>query len=185
MDTKIQVGSRVVFRGEFSGDERSLADIDGYAEDKAEIGKQGTVECADSGCPEVRMDSGHVIKGWAEERYELVTETRPAVGDKVRALVEELDLRKAEVYAVIEVDRDGFVVVLDDNNDRHGLYVGEYERVQESESVYLIAGMTTEYATQEAAEKFLAEDGDNGKEYTITQVVRRVRVNRTAALETI
>jgi hypothetical protein len=67
-------------------------------------------------------------------------------------------------------------------------YAHRYELVRAPEpaaTVYLIAGMTTEYATQESAEEFLREYGDNGKEYTITQVVARRRVNRTTELQSI
>jgi hypothetical protein len=192
MNTKIQVGSRVVFRGTWNGEGGPLSDIDDYPDDAAEIGKAGTVENADGGCPEVRMDSGHLITGWAEERYELVSEVALVlgVGSKVRALVDELDLRKGAVYVVTEVESDNFVVVLDDVQDEHGMHACEYELVaspepQPATTVYLIAGLTTEYATLEAAEEFLSEFGDNGKEYTITQVVRRVRVNRTTELQSI
>jgi hypothetical protein len=246
-------GARVVFHG-MDGDGSTEA-VTSFPGDFAEVGKTGTVTSSGY-VPRVRMDSGYEVYGWGEDRYELAPERVLVlgVGSKVRALVDECDLRKGAVYTVKEVYEDtGSVIVLDDAQDDHCLYAHEYEIVparakfnegdfvliarkseehiwwsdeymtpnigkvgrvvsvgtygcavvvdggewnyefaalepvqaeQPAAGPFLIAGMTTEYPTLEAAEAFLSALGDNGKEYTITQVVARRRVTRTTTLET-
>lgn len=49
------------------------------------------------------------------------------VGDKVRCLVTEFDVRKGELYEVLEVQDSGRVWFLDDESDRFYLEADEYE----------------------------------------------------------
>ncbi len=56
------------------------------------------------------------------------------VGDKVRCLVTEFDVRKGELYEVLEVQVNGRVWFLDDLSDRFYLEVDEYELLPVAEA---------------------------------------------------
>ncbi|MEL4072247.1 hypothetical protein WKW50_19080 [Ochrobactrum sp. GPK 3] len=56
------------------------------------------------------------------------------VGDKVRCLVTEFDVRKGELYEVLEVQDSGRVWFLDDVSDRFYLDVDEYELLPVAEA---------------------------------------------------
>ncbi|WP_052503001.1 hypothetical protein [Brucella anthropi] len=56
------------------------------------------------------------------------------VGDKVRCLVTEFDVRKGELYEVLEVQDSGRVWFLDDVSDRFYLEVDEYELLPVAEA---------------------------------------------------
>lgn len=197
MEKQIKTGSRVVFHGE-DEDGRTYDVTKHFPDDAKYIGKAGTVTEADP-CPRVRMDDGYEIYGWYEGRYEVVSE-QPGFKEGDRVVIGAVstnyasyvpDLAKyvgraGTVKGICDDDEDARVSF--ENEDRSWWFPLSSLTLAESAkpaATFLIAGMTTEYTTQESAEEFLAEFGDNGKEYTITQVVRRVRVNRTANLETI
>lgn len=139
----------------------------------------------------------HPYEYWSADRFELVSE-QPTFKEGDRVVIarkSDETIFWSDSYMTPLIGKEGVVRCIYAGCYRVavGAEVWNYEAAslelvesaQPAAGPFLIAGMTTEYATQESAEKFLAEYGDNGKEYTITQVVRRVRVNRTAALETI
>lgn len=95
-------------------------------EDGRGKGCVGTVVSPSSGDAEIEFDAPFI--GWGEskrmwsvkvDKLELVTkESKPAykVGDKVRSLVERLDVTKGATYDVLRVDEDN-VLILDDVGD--------------------------------------------------------------------
>lgn len=72
--SKFKLGARVRFHGKYSG---AAGDVLNYPEDAECVGLEGVVE-ERTGCPRVRMDSGHILTGWSDERYELVAGSKPA-----------------------------------------------------------------------------------------------------------
>jgi hypothetical protein len=52
------------------------------------------------------------------------------VGDKVRSLVDELDIRKGAEYTVTEGESYGCIAVLDDREDQHDLRCTDVEHVE-------------------------------------------------------
>ena len=184
MNTTVQVGSKV----------RALvSEIDlreGEIYTVLEIAGSGNVTVLDD------VQDHHAL--YAHE-YELVPEApRFKEGDRVligsvspswESHVSALDSYTGQEGTVERVTEGGYVKLRLSDGDWWNWPAESLTLVTEdgqpAATVFLIAGMTTEYPTQEAAEAFLSEDGDNGKEYTITQVVRRVRVTRTTELQSI
>lgn len=105
------------------------------------------------------------------------------VGDKVKSLVTEHDVKTGSEYVVTSL-LNGSVYVVDDIEDEYYLLSNKFELVQPGEKFFAFSGTFQEFSTQDEAEEHVKaiHTGSTGSPFTIGKVVRKVKAHRVTTV---
>jgi hypothetical protein len=153
----------------------------------------------DSKSAYIKDNRDHAYVLWAGE-YEIVPERRQfqardiVTPNETCTSQDSFTIGREYIVRDINCHLDAVYLESDDNGSTARYRpVSEFDLVrrpsEQPATVYLVIGprevFTTRYDSIEAAEQFISEVGDNGKEYIIAPIAKTVRVNRTTTLETV